>query len=193
MNRAPQPNHRNNAHGFTLVEIVVVLVLASVLTSMVAPMLSPGRWRADSAVQEIMMSLNGAQRLAVLRQHDVLVTFLTDTRRLRLHQDLDNDGAIDSGEDVRVVELPETMGFGQGSAPAIGSAVGPVSFHADSAGPTLAFHRNGSASESGTAYVRPLEGSMSLDAQSVRAITVERATGEVRCFSYRTSAWEASC
>ena len=26
-----------------------------------------------------------------------------------------------------------------------------------------------------------------------RALTVERSTGEVRCFSYRTGAWEAEC
>jgi len=192
MSRTPQPSHPSTS-GFTLVELLIVLILVGVLTSIVAPMLSPGRWRADSAVQEVVMSLNGAQRLAVLRQHDVVITFLTDERQLRLHQDRNNDRNMDPDEDVRVVELPETMGFGLGSATAIGGFTGSVSFESEDDGPTVVFHRNGSASESGSAYLRPLEGSMSIDPEAVRAITVERATGEVRCFSYRTSAWEAAC
>jgi hypothetical protein len=38
-----------------------------------------------------------------------------------------------------------------------------------------------------------MEGSMSLDVEAVRAIAVERSTGVVRCFSYRTTDWEGSC
>jgi len=52
--------------------------------------------------------------------------------------------------------------------------------------PTLIFHRNGSANATGAVYLRPVEGSLAGDSQGVRALTVERATGEVRCHSYRT-------
>ncbi len=160
---------------------------------MAAPMFSPGRWRADSAASEVALGLNAAQRLAVLRQHDVHVTFELSDRRLNIHQDLDNDGVPDAGEDQRVVELPETMGFGTGTAPLLGGKSGPISFSVDSSDPVLTFHRNGSASSEGVIYVRPLEGSLAGSASSVRALTVERATGAVRCFSFRTGAWEVSC
>jgi hypothetical protein len=131
--------------------------------------------------------------MAVLRQHDVIVTFLTTERRIRIHRDMNNDGATDAGEDVRVVELPETIGFGQAAAPNLASGPGPVTFAELDDGPTLVFHRNGSASESGAAYLRPVEGSMSLDVEAVRGLTVERSTAQIRCFSYRTGSWESAC
>jgi prepilin-type N-terminal cleavage/methylation domain-containing protein len=179
--------------GFSLIELLVVLVVSGVIMSIVAPRLEPGRWRADAAVQEVVVSLNAAQRLAMLRQHDIVVTFQTNERRLRLLQDRNNNGDADAGEDVRVVQLPETMGFGRGSAPQFGTGSAAVTFRIKDGAPTLIFHRNGSASESGQAYLKPLEGSMSFDAEAVRAVSVERSTGVVRCFSYRTAAWEGAC
>jgi prepilin-type N-terminal cleavage/methylation domain-containing protein len=179
--------------GFSLVELLFVLALLGLLISMVAPLINPGRWRADSAVQEVMVGLNAAQRLAVLRQHDVVVTFLVGDRRLRVHRDANNDGVVDGGEDTRVIVLPETVGFSRGSAPPIEGISDDVSFASDDLGPHVVFHRNGSASESGTAYLRPVEGSLASDVEAARAITVVRATGQVRCYSYRTGSWEGSC
>ena len=174
-------------------ELAMVLVLAGILMSMMAPVFKPGRWRADSAVQELTFSLNAAQRLAVMKQHDVVVTFEVENRRVRVLQDQDNDGIADSGENQQVIDLPETIGFGRGSAPALPQGPGPVSFRDNGADPTVTFHRNGSASESGVAYLHPYQGSLSGDTEGVRALTIERATGEVRCHSYRTGSWEASC
>ena len=179
--------------GFTLAEILLVVVILGILTSMVTPVFSPGRWRADSAVQELTLGLNAAQRLAVLRQHDVVVRFLLSDRLVRIHQDEDNDGTEDDGEDTRVIELPETVGFGLGTAPALPEGAPPVSFPVRGGHPTLIFHRNGSANATGAVYLRPMEGSLSGASEAVRALTVERATGEVRCHSYRTGTWEGIC
>ena len=169
------------------------MVLLGLILSFAVPQFEPGRWRADSAVQELMISLNAAQRLAVMRQHDVIVTFLPSERRIRVHRDADNDGTVDVDEDSRVVELPETVGFARGSTPAIDGITADVSFTDPGSGPQLVFHRNGSASESGMAYLRPLEGSMSTALESSRAVSVERATGQVRCFTYRRGSWESAC
>jgi len=183
----------NRGAGFTLVEALFVVVIVGILASMMTPLFSPGRWRADSAAQEVALTLNAAQRLAALRQHDLVVRFVLGQRRLHLHQDGNNNGVEDDGEDTRVVELPETMGFGSGGAPLLPQGSGPVSFPPRDGIPTLVFHRNGSASASGVIYLRPLEGSLSSSAGAVRAVTVERATGEVRCHSFRTGAWEDAC
>ena len=193
MLRSPRTPTTAEGRGFTMVEVVIVLALVGIMASIAAPLLSPGRWRADSGVQELMANLNAAQRLAVLRQHDVVVTFLVDERQVRLHRDTDNSGTEDIGEDVRFLQLPETVGFGHGSAPPMTAGAEAVTFEVHGDGPTLVFHRSGSASESGAAYLRPLEGSMSLDAEAVRAVTVVRSTGEVRCYSYRTGSWETVC
>ena len=179
--------------GFTVVELLAVCALVGLLISIAVPALEPGRWRADSAVQELMFGLIAAQRLAVLRQHDVVVRFLVDEGRVSVHRDADNDGTLDANEDARIIELPETVGFSRGTAPPIDGAVDDVTFEDGGGTPRLVFHRNGSASESGMAYLRPVVGSMSLDAESSRAVSIERATGQVRCFSYRTGVWVTSC
>lgn len=184
---------RLHSHGFTLVEVLFVMVILGILTSMVTPLFSPGRWRADSAVQELAVGLNAAQRLAVLRQHDVVVRFSLSQRSVLILQDANNNGAQDPGEGIRTLDLPETVGFGSGSVPNLPEGAAPVSFPIRAGDPTLIFHRNGSANATGALYLRPLEGEMSGASQGVRALTVERATGEVRCFSYRTGSWEDAC
>lgn len=185
--------HHDLRSGFSLAEMLFVVVIVGILTSIVTPMFSPGRWRADSAVQEVALTLNAAQRLAVLRQHDVVVRFLLSDRVLRIHQDWNNNGLEDDDEDVRVLALPETVGFGSGSVPNLPAGSAPVSFPVRSGNPTLVFHRNGAANATGAVYLRPMEGSLSTSTEAVRALTVERATGEVRCFSFRTGAWEDAC
>lgn len=191
--RLPMTTRPSRSPGFSLVEMLFVMVIVGILTSLITPLFSPGRWRADSAVQEVAMSLNAAQRLAVLRQHDVVVRFLLSDRVVRVHRDANNNGTEDQGEDTRTIELPETVGFGSGSVPTLPQGTGPVSFPVRAGSPTLIFHRNGSANASGAVYMRPMEGSLSGTSQGVRALTVERATGEVRCLSYRTGSWESSC
>ncbi len=179
--------------GFTLVEVLFVMVLVGILTSMMTPLFSPGRWRADAAVQELTVGLNAAQRLAVLRQHDVVVRFRLSERSVFILHDANNNGVQDEGEATRTLELPETVGFGSGTVPNLSAGAAPVSFPVRGGDPTLVFHRNGSANATGAVYLRPMEGDLSGASQGVRALTVERATGEVRCFSYRTGSWEDAC
>lgn len=187
------PASQPPSFGFTIVELTMVLVLAGILMSIMAPVLKPGRWRADSAIQQLTLGLNAAQRMAVMRQHDIVVTFEVTKDQVRVLQDQNNNGKVDAGESWSVIELPETIGFGMGGAPALSEGPGPVSFNDDGNGPTVTFHRNGSASQTGAAYVYPVRGSLSGGTEGVRALTVERATGEVRCYSYRSGSWEEAC
>lgn len=181
--------------GYSMVELLLVLTVVAVMTSIAAPAFFPGRWRADAAVQEVMATLSATQRFAVLRQHDLAVTFLETERSLEVHRDEDNDGVVDAGEDVRRIELPETVGFGVGSAPTMRGdpATSTVTFADPGAGPRLVFHRNGAASQAGRIYLRPHEGSLASDAIAARALEVTRSTGEIRCFSYRSGSWEGTC
>ncbi|MFQ5538152.1 MAG: GspH/FimT family pseudopilin [Gemmatimonadota bacterium] len=179
--------------GFSLLEMVFVLVIVGIMATMASPLFSPGRWRSDTAAQELMMRLNSAQRKAVLRQHDIVVTFLLSDRALTILEDANNDGLPSIGENQTQIDLPETVGYGMGSAPALPEGAGPISFAPPSGDPTLTFHRNGSASTAGVIYIRPLEGSLASSAEAVRAVTVERATGELRCYSYRTGTWRPRC
>ncbi len=176
-----------------MIEVVLVLSILLILTSLMAPMISPSRWRADNAAQTVALSLSSAQRLAVLRQHDVVVQLSVDDQWIRVHRDLDNDGIEDEGEDARVIQLPETMGFANAGAPTLPGSLGSTPIDTIDGDPVITFHRSGSASTSGVIYLSPLRGAHRDDKTSVRALSIERATGVVRCFSYRTGEWEATC
>ena len=80
-------------------------------------------------------------------------------------------------------------------APAIGGMTDAISFTKMSEGlPALKFHRNGAASEEGILYLTSTRAAASDDIpQDTRALMVERATGRIRCFSYRTLAWVEGC
>jgi len=179
--------------GFTLVEVLLVLGIVGIIMSIAAPALSPDRWRSDGAVQSVAIAMNAAQRTAVLRQHDVVMTFDLDAAVIRVHNDKDNDGVVDSGEETRVIDMPETIGFANSGADKLPQGDAPISWATGSADPVLTFYRNGSTSTEGAVYLSPTRGRKASISTSARAVTVERATGVVRCWSFRTGSWEEAC
>jgi hypothetical protein len=56
---------------------------------------------------------------------------------LRLLQDRNDNGAADAVEDVRVVQLPEKIGFARGSAPQLGTGSAAVTYRINDGAPTL--------------------------------------------------------
>lgn len=184
---------RGASSGFTLVEVLHVVILVAILAGILAPRIDVAGSRADSAVLRLNALLTQAQRRALLRQHDVRVLFDRDGAVVRLHDDVDNDGAVDTGERFVVSELGEGVTFGRaGAGPLPGGPSDVVSFAADPDlnAPVLTFHRNGSASERGTLHLEALPGT---DPATARALRVERATGAATCWSHRAGSWEERC
>lgn len=178
--------------GFTIVEMIVVLVIAGILTTMALPRFSLTRYRMDGAVRGMATTMIYAQRVAVKRQHNVVVRFDVTEGLVRIHQDDDNDGTVDSGERERVVRLQEGVLFGLEDAPARGMGSDAVSFSADGGMPAVTFHRNGSTNEEGGFYLtseRAYHGDHPGDA---RAVEISRSTGRVAWYRYRSdeNAWE---
>lgn len=179
--------------GFTLVEVLLVLAIVGIIITIAAPALSPDRWRSDGAVQSVAIAMNAAQRTAVLRQHDVVMTFDLNGDVIQVHHDTNNDGTVDSGENTRLIDMPETIGFANSGADQLPQGSGPISWASGSDDPTLTFYRNGSTSTEGVVYLSPVRGRKASVAKSARAVTVERATGVVRCWSFRNGSWEGAC
>lgn len=187
--------------GFSLPELLVVLFVVSLLVYVAVPRIEVVRFKMDGAARGSVAALVAAQRLAVKRQHHVVVVFDTANRRLLIHQDRNNDGLQNEGEPVRTWPFESGVVFGRGQAPALGSDTDAVGFTEQQNGlPALRFIRNGSASEEGTFYLTSTRSAQEASAQEAsaqgaqfprdaRAVRVDRATGRVVWFRYDSSGW----
>lgn len=180
---ARTPRDRN---GYTLIELLTVVTIIGILAAMATPVLDTSRLQAEAAAQSLGTTLLNAQRTAVSRQHAVVVAFDVANHRIRIHQDANNNGVIDSRETVTFHSLEPPVRFGRGAAPARPIGANAVSFtrrQGDLA--ALTFYRNGSASEEGVFYLtaRPDR------ANHTRAIEIDRGTGRISWLRYRSNAW----
>lgn len=184
-----EPAHRRG--GFSVVEMLLILTMMGIMVAIAAPSIDYAGSRVEAQGQEITSRLAAAQQQAVLAQHDVVVAFDTAGRRIRWHQDLDDDGAMDEGEPVTYTDLDTGVVFALGTAAARPRGDATVSFAAPDGGlPQLTFHRNGSASEAGGLYVTTTRAlTDTARADDARSIEIERATGRVSRFSYTSGSW----
>ncbi|MEQ9569765.1 MAG: type II secretion system protein [Longimicrobiales bacterium] len=194
----PSTNRRvrlRGQRGFTLVEMLTVMALLVVIMGIALPNIDVARFRLDGEVQSLALMINSSQRLAVLRQYDIVLAFDDTEQRIRLHHDTDKDGVVDTGEEVRFIQLEDEVVFGRGGANALPEGGANVTFTEVQDGlPSMTFRRNGSASENGVIYLTSLLASRAAGhSEHTRAIAIERATGQVTCMSYRTSSWEIGC
>lgn len=177
--------------GFTIPELLVVLMVVALLTYLVIPNIEIVRYRMDGAARGAVAALVASQRQAVVRQHDVIVAFDEANRRLRIHQDRDNDGTIDDGEPTRIVPFDDDVVFGRGGAQLLTSPM-PISFTEEQEGlRVVRFIRSGSASEEGVFYLTSARTAESWRfPHDTRAVTVDRATGRVTWYYYDTTEWK---
>lgn len=177
--------------GFTVVELLIVVTLVGILVAVAAPRIDVQRFRVNSAVQSLGTTILSAQRQAVTQQHDIIVLFDSASNRIRIHEDRNNNAAINTGEHVRFVSLGEGIVFGRGSAPAMGfGSSSIVIVKRINSTPALVFHRDGSASEVGGFYVTSqLAQRSSIRPTDARAVSVERATGRASWFRYGANGW----
>ena len=179
--------------GFTLIEVLTVLAVAGILMLIVAPKIDVERFQLDAAMREVGSAVASARGRAILRQHDYVLMFREDG--FVLLDDANNNGQTDAGEERRTVQLPERVTFDRGGATPILGLTEAISFTKTAEQlPALTFHRNGAASEEGVIYLTSFRAAGAADnSQHTRALQVERATGRVRCFTYRTLAWQEGC
>jgi prepilin-type N-terminal cleavage/methylation domain-containing protein len=182
---------RNRA-GYSLAELMTVTAMIGILATIMYPHIQLGRFQANSAMRSIGSVLMSAQRVAVTRQHDVIVRFHNGRDVVIVHYDLDDDGVKDNNEMLRSIPLGEGIVFGRGKAPArpgVGGAA--ISFVRKSGGQkSVTFHRNGSASENGGFYLVSPRQANGEKGRFARYLEVTRSTGRISWYHYDGQQWK---
>lgn len=175
--------------GVTLIEMLVAIVVIGIMTSIALPRINLEAYKVNSAVRAVTSTLTYAQRLSVTLQHDVVVTFDQGGRRLRMHEDRNNDGTINNNERVTITQLENGVVFSRGATPAHAIGSGALNFTRTQNGfPAVIFRRDGSASESGGFYLNSKRSVAAGTTHEARAGEIVRATGRVVWYRY-TTAW----
>jgi prepilin-type N-terminal cleavage/methylation domain-containing protein len=182
---------RTSRSGFSMIELLSVIVIIGLMTAIALPKSGLASYRANSGAQVVSSALSYAQRQAISRQADTRVAFDLANNRMRVHEDRNNDNIIDADERVTFANLPEGLTFGRGTAPARAMGGEVVTFtRAQGILPVLVFHRDGTASEDGGVYVTTIPGLAVDRKEDVRAVEISRATGRTTWFSYGTGTWK---
>jgi prepilin-type N-terminal cleavage/methylation domain-containing protein len=184
------PFNEAGRRGFTLTELIVVLAMLAIIAAMGIPKLNSTGYKADAAAQLVRTLLQNAQREAVTRQSNIILSIDTATSRLRVVQDYNNNDTLNTTDRVVWRHLEEGTRF---SAPPMGR-VGGGSLSAAYAGtalrtvsslPGVIYRRDGSASSDLEVYLSQRAGVTS----EFRGIVVSPSTGRVDLYRYTGSAW----
>src|SRR3954463_10814668 len=146
--------------GFTLAELMVVVVIAGMMIALALPRIDTTKWRADAIATIVRTTLQYAQRQAITRQHDMVVSFDTTGERIRTFWDADNNGAIGTGASAERVTWrgldvgilftdPAVTGI---SGTTITKPVNGAQIASLNGYPTVTFHRDGSVSTDAEIY-----------------------------------------
>jgi len=162
--------------GFSVVELLIVCAIVGIFATLAYPRVNFTMFQVDSGARTVRVSLENAERLAVTRHSDVVVSFDIVNRRLRILEDGNDDGVADNGERVTYTALENGVHFKTPpaglSGPVAAAVVGSNLKSVDGM-PTIVFRRDGTASSDLEVY---LASSKEL-ADDWRAIQVVQSTG----------------
>ena len=165
----------------TLLELLVVIVMIGILSAIAMSKLDWKRYQADAAGRGAMAELATTQRLALSLQSNMVISF-PDSTRMKIVEDVNNDGIAGAGERVRFVVLDNNFYFGKANATDVPSPEDPSTFN------KITFHRDGSADKSATLYLHGPGADPYC--KHCRAVAINRATGRVVWYTYATGSWK---
>lgn len=174
--------------GFSMIELIFVVIIMSLLTAIALPRVNLHRFRIEAAMRGVQTTFQQSHRAAVMHQHDVIVSFDVSGRRIRVINDINNNGEVDAYERVLWKSLDDGVRF---AIPPAGVAGGSAAAVAGSnlvsvAGlPSVIYRRDGSASTDVQAFIT----STRPNATDFRAVSVTRSTGRADWYRYTGAGW----
>jgi prepilin-type N-terminal cleavage/methylation domain-containing protein len=176
--------------GFSAVELLIVCAIVGIFATLAYPRVNFTQFQVDSGARTVRVALQNAERLAVTRQYDVVVSFDVANKRVRVLEDGNNNDAVDNGERVTYAALEDGVHFKQPpaglSGPVTGWVIGSNLKTVDGM-PTIVFRRDGAASTDLEVY---LASSKEL-ANDWRAVQVVQSTGRTDWYRYLNNLWKA--
>lgn len=175
--------------GFTIIELMLVITLVGIMALLAYPKVNFTQFQMDSGARVVRSTLQDAQRLAVTRQFDVVVSFNLDTHRMRVLEDHNNNNTADDSEHVVWRSFDDSVHFAtppagfDGGAPS-SPVAGPGVTDIDGM-PSVIFRRNGAASTELDIYLA----SKRARSNDYRGVHLVRATSRTEWFRYIDGAW----
>lgn len=169
--------------GYTLIEMLIVIVMLSILAALAFPKINYMRYRVNSDARNVVMTLAYAQRLAVSLQHNVQVTFSSTTNQVLTLEDANDDGLYSTAERIRGFSLAEGVVFAQNGVPNLPSPA------ATNVLTVVTFWRDGSANTAGVIFLNTTRGIARGNNEDARGIDIVRSTGRATWYTYTGGSW----
>ena len=175
----------------------MVVTLLGIVASFAIPRVNFAQYRTDAAVRLARATMQRAERLAVTRQFNIIVSFDVPRSAIRLVEDANNNSLVDAGERLEwkgledgVKLVPPPIGLsGTTAAGVAGSGLRMLDGM-----PSVIFRRNGAASTDLELYLSGGDqGAVgSTSGPDFRAVSVVQSTGRVKAFRYVGGAWKVA-
>jgi Tfp pilus assembly protein FimT len=180
----------NQARGFTMIELAIVVILLMVVSAMALIQLHPTlqQQEANAAMIEVASELRQAREMAITQRRQIQVTFV-GTNQIALTRLNINPGPVGNMQ----IQAPMVymLTAGKGDTPDGFGNTGPIVFAGIIGGPpTMMFQSDGTfvntvgVAINGTVFLgNPNEPT------AARAVTVLGATGRIKMYKANAGAW----
>lgn len=189
------PRYPRSRRGFTLIEILIVIVMIAIITAIAIPHLNVARIRSKSAVISMGTTMLALQREAIAKQHNIVVVIDQTKPLLQIVYDSSDNLTLDNGERERPIPLGQGIVFGKPASVTARSfganAVNFTTTEGSTGLPAMVFYRNGSAKEYGGLYVstsQAMAGAPNHQGETW-AMELVRATGRPQWYRWNGTTW----